>query len=78
MKYTVEIFNRETELLVSEIHLPEGCDARLSQIMGWSTPQRGDEGYDLNAQQASAIEALASKRFFDEFHIFQLACNVVV
>lgn len=77
MQYTVEIFDRETELLVSEINLPEGCNAQLSEIMGWSSPQRGDEGYDLNPQQASAIEALAGREFFDEFHIFQLTCNVV-
>jgi hypothetical protein len=77
LKYTVEVFDRKTELLVFEINLPEGCDAQLSEIMGWSCPQRGDEGYDLNPQQASAIEALAGKRFFDGFHIFQLTCNVV-
>jgi hypothetical protein len=77
LQYTVEIFDRETELLVSEINLPEGCDAPLSEIMAWSSPQRGDEGYDLNPQQASAIEALAGKKFFDDRHMFQLTCNVI-
>lgn len=77
MQYTVEVFDRDTELLVSEINLPEGCNAQLSEIMGWSSPQRGDEGYDLNPEQASAIEALAGREFLDDSHIFQLTCNVV-
>jgi hypothetical protein len=54
LKFTVEVFDRKTELLVSEINLPEGCDAQLSEIMGWSCQQRGDEGYDLNRDQASS------------------------
>ena len=77
MKYIVEVFDRETELLVSEINLPEGCEAQLSEIMGWSEPQRGDEGYDLNPEQALAIGALAGRDFLDDSHIFQLTCNVV-
>jgi hypothetical protein len=44
--------------------------------MGWSTPQRGDEGYNLSPSQAAAIEALAGKRFYDDDHIFQLTCNI--
>lgn len=76
MKYIVEIFDRGSELLVSEINLPDGCDAQLSDIMGWSVPQRCDEGYDLNPQQASAIETLAGREFFDDRHICQLTCNV--
>ena len=76
MQFTVEVFDRESELLVSEINLPDGCDAQLSDIMGRSVPQRGDEGYDLNPQQASAIEALAGTEFFDDRHICQLTCNV--
>jgi hypothetical protein len=77
LKFTIEVFDRKTELLESEIDLPEGCDAQLSEIMGWSCPQRGDEGYDLNRDQASAIETLAGREFFDDRHICQLTCNVV-
>jgi hypothetical protein len=77
MKYMIEVFHRENELLEFEINLPEGCDAQLSDIMEWVGPQRGDEGYDLNRDQASAIEALVGRKFFDERHIFQLTCNVV-
>ncbi|MEN4751345.1 hypothetical protein ABEH28_16500 [Pseudomonas sp. Ps21-P2] len=76
MKYIVEVFDRESELLELEISLPEGCDADLSDIMGWLNPQRGDEGYNLNPQQALAIEALAGRKFFDDRHICQLTCNV--
>jgi hypothetical protein len=76
LKYIVEVFDRHSELLEFEINLPDGCDAQLSEIMEWSEPQRGDEGYDLNRDQASAIEALVGRKFFDEVHIFQLTCNV--
>jgi hypothetical protein len=77
LKFTIEVFDRKTELLESEIDLPEGCDAQLSEIMEWSEPQRGDEGYDLNRDQASAIKTLAGREFFDDRHICQLTCNVV-
>ena len=55
MKYTVEAFEKETELLAFEMDLPDGCDAQLASIMGWAAPQRGDEGYDLNPHQLEAI-----------------------
>jgi hypothetical protein len=76
LKYIVEAFDRSSEFLVFEIELPENCDAQLKQIMGWSTPQRGDEGYNLSPSQAAAIEALAGKRFYDDDHVFQLTCNI--
>jgi len=76
LKYTIEAFDKETELLAFEIDLPDGCDSQLNSIMGWSTPQRGDEGYDLNIEQAAALEALAGRNFYDKVHIFQLTCNI--
>jgi hypothetical protein len=76
MKYTIEAFDKNTDALAFDINLPDGCDSQLSEIMGWSTPQRGDEGYDVTAEQAAAIEALASRRFYDNDHIFQLTCNI--
>jgi len=76
VKYIIEAFNKESELLIFEVILPDGSESQLAQIMGWSVPQRGDEGYDLAASQAAAIEVLASKRFYDSNHVFQLTCNV--
>jgi hypothetical protein len=76
MSYIVEIFDKKSETLTFEIRLPTGSDAQLKQIMEWSTPQRGDEGYNLSPSQAAAIEALAGKRFYDDDHIFQLTCNI--
>lgn len=75
MKYIIEVFDKETELLAFEIVLPDGCDAQLAAIMGWSTPQRGDEGYNLSAEQMVAIEKLAGRHFHEENYIFQLTCN---
>lgn len=76
MKYIVEAFDKRTELLDFEVELPEGCDAKLSAIMGWASVQRGDEGYDLSSSQIDAIEKLAGRSFHDDLHIFQLTCNV--
>ncbi|MNE99633.1 hypothetical protein D3C80_1983410 [compost metagenome] len=76
MKYIIEAFDKETELLAFEVELPDGCDAQLAAIMSWSSPQRGDEGYDLSATQMVAIEALAGRQFSDQNYIFQLTCNV--
>lgn len=66
MKYTIEVFDKDAELLAFEIDLPKDCDAQLSNIMGWSIPQRGDEGYDLDIEQIAAIEVLAGRSFYDK------------
>lgn len=76
MKYIVEAFDKKNEFLDFEIVLPDGCEAQLSEIMNWTSPQRGDEGYNLSETQLLSIELLASKRFYDANHIFQLTCNV--
>ncbi|QXI52564.1 DUF7683 domain-containing protein [Pseudomonas alvandae] len=55
MSYIVEVFDKKSETLIFEVRLPTGSDAQLEQIMGWSTPQRGDEGYNLSPSQAAAI-----------------------
>lgn len=75
MKYAIEAFDKESDLLDYELSLPSGCDARLAKIMDWSTPQRGDEGYDLDATQIAALELLVKTRFYNEDHVFQLTCN---
>jgi hypothetical protein len=76
MKYIVEAFDKENEFLDFEIVLPDGCEAQLAAIMNWTSPQRGDEGYNVSDTQLLSIELLASKRFYDANHIFQLTCNV--
>lgn len=76
MKYIIEAFDKETELLAFEVDLPNGCDAQLAAIMNWLSPQRGDEGYNLSARQIVAIEKLAGRQFSDQHYIFQLTCNV--
>ncbi|MFJ2540870.1 hypothetical protein [Pseudomonas sp. NPDC087614] len=48
----------------------------LAKIMNWSSPQRGDEGYNLSVAQLAATEALAGRRIFDPGCIFQLTCNL--
>jgi hypothetical protein len=76
LKYIIEAFDKDTEFLAFEIDLPEGCETQLAAVMGWTMPQRGDEGYNLSAEQATAIEALARRQFYDNAHIFQLTCNI--
>lgn len=74
--YKIEVFDKKTEFLAFTLTLPEGHDAQLAQIMGWSEPQRGYEGYDMSAKQAAAIETLTGSRFYDNEHIFQITCNI--
>jgi hypothetical protein len=76
LKYIVEAFDKKTEFLDFEVELPGNCDSQIAKIMGWSTPPRGDEGYNLNASQIAAIEALASRQFYNHNFIFQLTCNI--
>ena len=76
MKFIVEAFDKEKEFLDFEVVLPNDCEAQLAKIMNWSSPQRGDEGYNLSSTQLSSIEALIGKRLNDDKYIFQLTCNV--
>jgi len=76
MKFIVEAFDKENEFLDFEVVLQNDCEAQLATIMNWSSPQRGDEGYNLSSTQLSSIEALAGKYFSDDKHLFQLTCNV--
>ena len=76
MIYVVEAFDKESESLAFEIELPEGCETQLAKIMNWTSPQRGDEGYNLTDTQLSSIEVLAGKHFKNDKYIFQLTCNV--
>lgn len=63
LTYTAEAFDKQSELLAFEVNLPNGCDAQLAKIMGWSAPQHGDEGYNLDATQIAALEVLANRQF---------------
>ena len=76
MKYIIEAFDKETGFLAFEIELPEGCDSHISEIMGWATTPRGEEGYNLSANQIAAIEKVAGRQFYDSSSIFQLTCNI--
>lgn len=76
MKYVVEIFDRETEELLDEVELPADCDDQLSQIMGWTEAQRGDEGYNLSAKQLAEVAHLAGRRLDEPAHLYQLTCNL--
>lgn len=76
MIYVVEAFDKESEFLAFEIELLEGCETQLAKIMNWTSPQRGDEGYNLTDTQLSSIEVLAGKHFKNDKYIFQLTCNV--
>ncbi|WP_423251807.1 DUF7683 domain-containing protein, partial [Pseudomonas viridiflava] len=49
MKYLLEAFDRKTEFLAFAKEIPAGNDERLKSIMGWTSEQWGDEGYNLNA-----------------------------
>lgn len=76
MKYIIEAFDKKTEFLSFKTNLPKGHDAQLAQIMEWSMPQRGGEGYNMTRDQIAAIETLAGRQFYDEVHLFQITCNV--
>ncbi|WP_082152861.1 DUF7683 domain-containing protein [Pseudomonas weihenstephanensis] len=76
MKFIVEAFHKESEFQDFEGVLPDDCEAQLAKIINGSSPQRGDEGYNLNSCQLSSIEALTGKHFNDDKHIFQLTCNM--
>lgn len=76
MKYIIEAFDKETEFLAFEVELPEGSDSQIAKIMGWSTSPRGEEGYNLSANQVAELEELVGRQFYDSHNIFQLTCNI--
>ena len=75
MKYIIEAFDRETDFLAFEVELPEGCDLQIAKIMDWPTAPRGEEGYNLSANQIAALEKVAGRQFYNNTSIFQLTCN---
>ncbi|EJM48384.1 MULTISPECIES: DUF7683 domain-containing protein [unclassified Pseudomonas] len=76
MIYIIEAFDRESEFLVFEEKLPNGCDQELKTIMGWTSDQQGWEGYDLTSEQLEALERILGKKIHNPALIFQLSCNV--
>lgn len=72
MKYIIEAFDKKTEFLAFKVNLPDGCDSQLAQIMKWTPPPRGGEGYNMTMDQIAAIEAIAGRPFYDDAHIFQI------
>ncbi|WP_425518820.1 DUF7683 domain-containing protein [Pseudomonas lijiangensis] len=54
LKFIIEAFDKENEFLDFEIVLPDDCEAQLAEIMNWSSPQRGIEGYNLSNTQLLA------------------------
>jgi hypothetical protein len=75
MNFVIEIFDKETELLVFEEELPSGHDSEIKGIMGWMDDQQGGEGYDVTSEQLKALEKLLGKNISDPAFVFQLTCN---
>lgn len=73
--YVIEGFDKETEQLAFEEELPSGYVKHLKEIMGWTSPQQGWEGYNLTRVQLSALEEILGKDIYDSAYIFQLSCN---
>ncbi|MEE4082505.1 DUF7683 domain-containing protein [Pseudomonas viridiflava] len=75
MKYLLEAFDRKTEFLAFEKEIPAGNDERLKNIMGWTSEQWGDEGYNLNASQLEAIVRIIGDEPHGPNYFYQLTCN---
>ncbi|WP_408004598.1 DUF7683 domain-containing protein [Pseudomonas alliivorans] len=75
MKYLLEAFDKKTEFLAFEKEIPAGNDERLKSIMGWTSEQWGDEGYNLDAAQLAAIVKLIGDETHDPNYFYQLTCN---
>ena len=76
MIYVIEVFDKETELLVFEEELPSGYDQEIKVIMRWTAEQQGWEGYNLTNEQLDALEGILGKKIYDPAYLFQLSCNV--
>ncbi|QLL13799.1 DUF7683 domain-containing protein [Pseudomonas chlororaphis] len=75
MKFLVEAFDKETELLVFDVELPADCDERVKEIMGWTVDPQGWEGYDLTAVQLTEFEKITERKFDLSAYDFQLTAN---
>ncbi|SDW41839.1 hypothetical protein SAMN05444064_103260 [Pseudomonas syringae] len=76
MKYLLEAFDKNTELLAFERELPDGIDEKIKRIMNWSSEQQGIEGYNLSAYQLSAIARMLGEESFSPDYDYQLSCNL--
>jgi hypothetical protein len=73
--YSVEAFDKRTEILVFGEKVPEGYDRVLKEIMGWTFDQQGWEGYDLTRSQLQALEKILGKDIYNPAYIFQVSCS---
>ncbi|WP_024658625.1 hypothetical protein N027_01665 [Pseudomonas syringae USA007] len=76
MKYLLEAFDKNTELLIFERELPDENDEKIKRIMNWSSEQQGVEGYNLNTHQLAAIAKILGEEGFDPGYDYQLSCNI--
>ncbi|ATA23079.1 hypothetical protein BIY26_10550 [Brenneria goodwinii] len=76
--YSVELFDKHTEMLKSEIEIPKEKVHEVSKIMGWSSDAEraflnGIAGFNVNIEQAKSLETLLGKKFYASDLIIQIS-----
>lgn len=76
--YTIEAFNKESELLEFEVNIPQNQLSEFSSIMGWSIDdlKKFKKGFfvaDINNKQAVEFEKLLQKKFYSDTLILQMS-----
>ncbi len=76
--YTIDAFEREDELLVFEIDVPEEKLPEIAKVMSWTEGDYKDfiagvGGWNLTSQQVNSIEKILNQKFFQENLDFQIS-----
>jgi hypothetical protein len=73
VNHVIYAFNKQTEALMFEVHIPAGHIEQLRTIMSWTDEEDEIYGYDLDAGQINELESMIGRSFFDPQCDFQLS-----
>lgn len=72
MNHVIFAFDKETEELGFEVHIPATKIEELRTIMGWKEPEDEIFGYDLDALQIEELQTMLKRAFYDPQYFFQI------
>ncbi|MEX3775907.1 hypothetical protein [Pseudomonas sp. MYb118] len=72
MNHIIFAFDKETEALGFEVHIPAMKIEELRKIMGWKDPEDEIYGYDLDAFQIEKLQLMLNNDFYDPKYLFQV------
>ncbi|WP_421141227.1 DUF7683 domain-containing protein [Pseudomonas sp. NFX15] len=72
MNHVIYAFDKKTEELSFEVHIPSKMIEKLRKIMGWVEAEDEIYGYDLDSHQIEELQIMLNRAFLDPQYLFQI------